>query len=390
MATVHELSGEVGVAQACAAMGLARSSYYRLQSEPAVATEGAKPVRRVPRAMSPEEREAVRAVLNSEDFVDAAPRTVYATLLDEGKYLCHWRSMYRILAEHAEVRERRDQLRHPAYAKPELLATGVRQLWSWDITKLRGPAKWQYFYLYVILDVFSRYVVGWMVAERESEALAQQLISETYEKEGVLPGELTLHADRGAAMTAKGVAQLMADLGVEPSHSRPHVSDDNPYSEAQFKTLKYAPTFPDRFADLAASRSFGQVFFPWYNTEHRHSGLAFLTPEMVHTGQGAAVLAERQTVLAAAYALHPERFVRGEPQVPALPKAVWINKPPTEEAVLAHQPALQATEPGAQPGSRADTNSSSCPAERTLEAGEHRASIDPVPARLEDAGAAAQ
>jgi putative transposase len=285
-----------------------------------------------------DEKTRVREVLNSERFQDQAPREVYATLLDEARYLCSWRTMYRILAENQEIRERRDQLQHPIYAKPELLATRPNQVWSWDITKLRGPAVWTYYYLYVILDVYSRYVVGWMIAERESEALAQELIRATCDKQGVQPGQLTLHADNGSAMIARSVAQLLIDLDVVKSHSRPHVSDDNPYSEAQFKTLKYRPDYPERFGSLVEARLWAQVFFAWYNADHHHTGLALLTPMVVHSGQAENVLQKRQQVLDIAYATHPERFVKHAPVPAQLPLAVWINPP---KPVGAAAPPLQ-------------------------------------------------
>jgi putative transposase len=269
----------------------------------------------------------VRELLNSERFVDWSVREVYATLLDEGVYYGSWRMMYRILQAHEEVRERRDQARHPAYTKPELLATAPNQLWSWDITKLKGPTAWTYFYLYVILDVYSRYVVGWLIAERESAELAEEFIAATCEKEGIGPDQLTLHADRGSSMTSKTVAQLLADLGVTKTHSRPHVSNDNPYSEAQFKTLKYRPDFPSQFGSVEDARGWARQFFAWYNNAHHHSGLGLLTPATVHHAQAAETLAARQVVLQAAYAAHPERFVRGIPTPPELPTAVWINRP---------------------------------------------------------------
>lgn len=284
------------------------------------------------RALSREERGQVRDVLNCERFQDASPRQVWATLLDEGVYQCSWRTMYRILAEEDQVRERRDQLQHPNYSKPELLACAPNQLWSWDITKLRGPAKWTYFYLYVILDVFSRYVVGWMVALQESAALAGELIDVSCQKQGICRDQLTLHADRGQAMLSKTVALLLSDLGVTKTHSRPHVSNDNPYSEAQFKTMKYRPGYPDRFGCPEDARTWGRDFFPWYNHQHHHSGLGLMTPAMVHYGQAQQIQAERQKILGGAFAAHPERFVRGMPEVPRLPKAVWINKP--KEVVL--------------------------------------------------------
>ena len=266
--------------------------------------------------------------LHAERFQDRSPAEVYATLLDEGVYCCSIRTLYRILDEEGETRERRDQLTHPLYQKHELLATGPNQLWSWDITKLLGPAKWTYFYLYVILDVFSRYVVGWMIADREGKELAKQLIAATCDKHEIAPGQLTLHADRGSSMTSKPVAFLLADLGVTKTHSRPHVSDDNPFSESQFKTLKYRPDFPDRFGSLQDARIFCQEFFPWYNTEHHHSGLGLLTPAVVHYQRAEEVLHLRQQTLDAAYAAHPERFVRKPPQPPTLPTEVWINPPP--------------------------------------------------------------
>jgi len=252
---------------------------------------------------------------------------VYATLLDEGVYHCSWRSMYRILAASAEVRERRDQARHPSYRRPELLATQPNQLWSWDITRLRGASQWTYYYLFVMLDVFSRYGVGWMVAERETADLAEQFIVDTCTKQAIAPGQLTIHADRGSAMTAKPVALLMADLGVTKTHSRPHVSNDNPFSEAQFKTLKYRPDYPERFGSVVDARAWGQGFFEWYNHHHHHTALALLTPADVHWGRVETVRAARQGVLHAAYVAHPERFVRGVSCVPAAPTAVWINPP---------------------------------------------------------------
>jgi putative transposase len=273
----------------------------------------------------------VLAELHSERFADASPAAVYATLLDEGTYLASQRTMYRLLTANAEVRERRNQLRHPAYARPELLATGPRELFSWDITKLRGPAKWTYYHLYVILDVFSRYVPGWMVATRESAVLAEQLIAETVEKEGIEPGQLVIHADRGSSMRSKPVALLLADLGVERTHSRPHVSNDNPFSESQFRTLKYRPAFPARFGSLEDARSFCSEFFTWYNGEHRHSGIGLLTPAVVHAGLAAEVTAARAVTLSRAYEAHPERFVRHPPRPPQVPTAVWINPPAQKE-----------------------------------------------------------
>jgi putative transposase len=323
MKAAEQLSEHTSVSTACESLGVPRSSFYRARqpkSEP-------KPRPTPERALTPEEKELVRQTLNSERFQDSAPRQVYATLLDDGEYLCSWRTMYRILDEYKEVRERRNQLRHPNYIKPELLATGPNQLWSWDITKLKGPAKWTYYYLYTILDVFSRYVPGWLIAECESATLAKQLIAESCAKQGIGLGQLTLHADRGSAMISKAVAQLLADLGVTKTHSRPYVSNDNPYSEAQFKTMKYRPDFPERFGSIQDARAWARTFFHWYNHEHYHSGLSLLTPVTVHYGQAQAVLEQRQRVLQTAYVAHPERFVRGEPKLPSLPTEVWINKP---------------------------------------------------------------
>ncbi len=269
----------------------------------------------------------VRAILNSERFQDLAPRQVYASLLDEGQYLCHWRTMYRILDEHQEVRERRNQLRHPNHQKPELLATGPNQVWSWDITRLLGPVKWTYYYLYVILDIFSRYAVGWMVAKREAASLARELIRQTCAKQGIQPEQLTLHSDRGSPMIARSMAMLLADLGVTKSHSRPHISDDNPYSEAQFKTLKYRPDYPQRFGCHADARAWARAFFDWYNHEHYHSALGLLTPADVHYGRAEEIFEKRRRVLQEAYENNPERFVGGLPKPPELPGEAWINPP---------------------------------------------------------------
>jgi putative transposase len=266
-------------------------------------------------------------VLHEPRFADLAPAEVFATLLEEGRYLCSVRTMHRILAENAEARERRDQLRRPSYAKPELLATGPNQLWSWDITKLLGPTKWTYYYLYVIVDVFSRYVVGWMVAHRESAALAEKLIEATCNRQGIFPGQLTLHADNGASMTSKPVAFLLSDLGVTKTHSRPYVSNDNPFSEAQFKTMKYRPDFPQRFGALEHARQHCTDFFIWYNDEHHHEGLGMFRPADVHHGLVEQRVAERQAALNAAFAAHPERFTRGRPFARHPPREVWINKP---------------------------------------------------------------
>jgi putative transposase len=324
MATVTELAPTLGVIATCAAFSVVVATYYR-HREP---TYGPRPKRRSPARRLPDpERRAILEVLHEPRFADQAPAEVHAALLGEGRYMCSVRTMHRILAEHAESRERRNQLRHPSYSRPELLATAPNQLWSWDITKLRGPAKWTYYYLYVLLDVFSRYVVGWMVAHRESSSLATKLIAETCARQAIDPGQLTLHADRGSSMTSKPVAFLLADLGVTKTHSRPHVSDDNPFSEAQFKTLKSRPRFPSRFGAIEDARGHCGDFFPWYNHDHHHSGLAFLTPADVHFGRVDQVVAARQCVLDGAFSRHPERFTRGRPIVLRPPLEVWINKP---------------------------------------------------------------
>lgn len=326
MKAAEELSTTVGTRLACDALGLAPATFYRHQQS--IRSDRASPcVRSSPRALSAPERRVVLDELHSLRFVDQAPRQVYAALLDEGIYHCSVRTMYRILDQEDEVRERRNQLRHPEYKKPELLARGPNQVWSWDITKLLGPVKWTYYYLYVILDIFSRYVVGWMVANQESSRLAERLIEETCTKQLILPGQLTLHSDRGSPMKAKPLALLLSDLGVTKTHSRPHVSDDNPFSESQFKTLKYRPDFPKRFGSIYDARIFCRQFFKWYDREHYHSALALLTPEQVHYGRAMPIIDQRQRVLNRFYEVHPERFVNGPPQHPNPPSEVWINPP---------------------------------------------------------------
>ena len=325
MKMIHEKSKQMTTTSICSALGVPRSTLYRRQRpQPRVFK-----IRQIPRALSATQRLTILNILNEERFVELAPAEIFAMLLDEGRYYCSERTMYRILAEHHSVKERRKQRRHPVYAKPELIATRPNQLWSWDITKLRGPSKWTYYHLYVILDVFSRYVVGWMIAPKESALLAKKLISESCVRQMIKPDELTLHADRGSSMRSKPVALLLSDLGVTKSHSRPYVSDDNPYSESQFKTMKYRPEFPDRFGCIEDARNFCHDFFIWYNCEHRHSGINMLTPYDVHHNLAKRRISERVKILQAAYALNPERFVRGTPTHPALPEAVWINKPKT-------------------------------------------------------------
>ena len=328
MNAVTEIAPLVGIVMACVMLAVARATYYRSLRPRALPAARPTP----PRALGPGERQAVLDVLHEPRFVDLAPVEVYATLLDESRYLCSERTMYRILAANQEVRERRDQLRHQNHPRPELLATRPNELWSWDITKLLGPQKWTYFYLYVILDVFSRYVVGWMVAHEESAALARKLIEETCRRQGITPDQLTLHADRGSSMTSKSVALLLADLGVTKTHSRPHVSNDNPFSESAFKTLKYRPGFPERFMHIEHARAHGGPFFDWYNNDHHHGSLGLCTPHDVHYGLAAQTLQRRAAVLDAAFHAHPERFMRGRPVPATPPHEVWINKPAPEVA----------------------------------------------------------
>ena len=346
---IATLAGRTGTRAACAAVGTPQASYYRRHRiSPAPARPAPIPHRgrHQPRALAPAERQAILDVLHSGRFADLAPAEVWATLLDEGTYLGSVSTFYRLLREAGESKERRRQATHPAAVKPELIATAPNQVWSWDITKLHGPAKWTYYYLYVILDIFSRYATGWMVATCESAALAQKLIAATCAKQRIVAGQLAIHADRGSSMTSKPVAFLLADLGITQSHSRPHVSNDNPFSESQFKTMKYRPAFPGRFGSIQDARAHCQMFFGWYNNQHRHSGLGLHTPADVHYGRASAVQAARGGVLAAACATHPERFVLRPPAPPKLPAAAWINRP----------------QPIPAPGAAHQTGEPSCPA----------------------------
>jgi putative transposase len=324
---VAELQPLVGVRVACTAVGEAQARWYRRHRQSPPPPKPQRMPAPQPRALSEVERTELHRVLDSEEFVDEAPATVYAKLLDQGVYLASVSTMYRVLRDHDEVRERRRQATHPAAKKPELLATRPNQVYSWDITKLAGPAKWTWFYLYVILDIYSRYVPGWLLAHAENAHLAEVLLADTAAKQHITSGQLTIHADRGSPMTAKPVAFLLAELGVTKSHSRPHVSNDNPYSESQFRTMKYRPTFPDRFGSFQDAHAFCGRFFGWYNHEHRHSGIGLHTPADVHYGRAELVQARRADVLTAAYDQHPKRFVSKPPAPPALPGAVWINQP---------------------------------------------------------------
>jgi putative transposase len=367
MIEATEVLGEdVGIAEACRVLSVPRSSVYRArqpQTEPS-------PRPTPPRALSEEEKAEIRAILNSERFCDSSPREVYATLLDEDEvYHCHWRTMYTILNEYAEVRERRRQRVQPKRVKPELRATAPKQVWSWDITQLKGPRC--FFYLYTIIDVFSRYLVGWMIAGQESGELAEKLIDETCAKQGIKKEQLILHSDRGSAMRSKTVKELLKALGVEKSQSRPYTPTDNPYSEAQFKTMKYRPDYPGEFEGITQARQWTRVFVDWYNNQHHHTGLALMTPATVHYGQVEIVREQRQKVLDVAYAAHPERFVGGRPTPPELPKEVWINQPKREHEETNLLAGLEASdrEPGAQAESRAKS-------EASLDAGEHLAILE--------------
>lgn len=330
MIAAKQLAAQVGVKQACLALGIPRATYYR-QKAPAPKKQA--PPKRSPLALSILERQAVLNVLHSDRFVDKSPGEIVPTLLDEGRYLCSERTMYRILSGENEIKERRQRARHShLYAKPELLATAPNQVWSWDITKLKGARTWSYYYLYVIIDIYSRCVVGWMVADRESAVLAERLIESSYKKQGIKRDQLTLHADRGSSMKSKVVAHLLSDLGVTKTHNRPYTSNDNPFSEAQFKTLKYCPGFPERFGCIEDARAFSRAFFKWYNDEHRHSGINRLTPSALHYGEAGAVLKQRNKGLAAAFAKNPNRFKNKKPTAGDVPTAVWIN-PPEEKTI---------------------------------------------------------
>jgi len=323
-----ELGEQIGLQEACRVLGLNRSSFYRKPTPPRVSPKPSA------KALSPAEKNAVREVLNSGRFVDQAPRQIYAQLLDEGQYLCHWRTMYRILAEHGEVVERRRQAHPRLYTKPELLATAPNQVWSWDITKLKTGQKWTTYALYTVLDIYSRYVVGWMLADREDAELAKDLIQATCRQQGIVPAQLTLHADNGSPMKAKTFSQLLVDLGIQESHSRPYTSDDNPFSEAQFRTMKYHATYPATFGTFDQAQTWLQDFFQWYNHDHYHSGLNLLTPACVHHGETLVIQNQRQAVLTEAFDRHPERFSRGLPTVKGAPLAVWINPPPNTDILL--------------------------------------------------------
>jgi len=330
MQAVHDIAPEVSVYHACFALDVSRATFYRNQRNTVECAEPKTTHPPPPRTLSKAERNNVIDKLNSPKFVDKSPAEVYATLLDEGEYFCSTRTMYRILTENKQVKERRNQLRHPEYTKPELIATAPNQVWSWDITKLKGKQTWTYHYLYVIIDIFSRYAVGWMVAEKENAFYATQLIEETARRQAIQPNQLKIHSDRGSPMKAQLMGQLLASLGITRSFSRPYVSDDNPYSEALFKTLKYYPVFPKRFGGHEDAKDFCRTFFRWYNNEHKHSGIGSMTPASVHHGRADEIWNKRKNILTIAFEKYPERFVKGKPLPPKLPREVWINKPITQ------------------------------------------------------------
>jgi putative transposase len=359
----EDLGKEVGVSKACEALGVSRATLYRRRGGTA---EQPIAARSSPRSLTEAEESKVRETLYSERFMDQSPHQIYAALLDEDQYLCSVRTMYRILDKDKATKERRNQLRRPNYRKPELLASASNQVWSWDITKLKGPEKWTYYYLYVIVDIYSRYTVGWMLAHREQSELAQTLINRTIEKQNVSMNQLTIHSDRGPSMTSHGVADLLSSLGVTRSLSRPHVSNDNPFSESQFKTLKYRPDFPQRFGSYEDGVSHCRRFFEWYNNEHYHSGIGYVTPTSLHYGQADQVIENRQRTLEVAYAAHPQRFVKGVPKPAQLPAAVWINPPLNAESETRKENELPTANcPGELPEAslthpRSDYPSASC------------------------------
>lgn len=335
MSIIEQHRQQIGTLSLCQALEIPKASFYRQQTRKA-ATPLVVTRKRPEHALSEAEQQTVLATLHEPCFVDLAPPQVYTQLLEQGQYLCSIRTMYRLLAANDEVRERRAVVSHPVYTKPELLATGPNQVWSWDITKLKGPVKWSYYHLYVILDIFSRYVVGWMIADRESSTLAKRLITESCFKQNIVEDQLTLHADRGSSMKSKAVAHLLSDMGITKTHSRPHVSNDNPFSESQFKTMKYRPQFPKRFGSIQDARAFTVDFMQWYNQEHRHSGVALYTPSDVHYDRTEQIHQCRQAALDAAYQRHPKRFVRKPPEAALPPLTVWINPPKTQEQQVIH------------------------------------------------------
>jgi putative transposase len=344
---VEEVAGTVGIGDACDAIALSRATFYRLRDVSDSATHPIptpKPHRRpgTHPSLTGDQEDEILALLNSERFLDCSPRQMWATLLDEGVYQCSWRTMYRLLHQHQAVRERRKIRRHPVYVRPELSADGPNQVWTWDITYLKGPNRGEFFYLYVVMDLFSRLITGWMLADQENGELAVRLLERSYQKHGVKPGQLTVHADRGAPMKSKSLSQLLHNLDVRVSHSRPKVSNDNPFSEAGFKTLKYSADFPARFDSIADAQAFCRGYFAWYNTEHHHSGIALLTPAQLHYGEMKEVLARRQATLDARFALTPQQFRHGHPVVTPPPAIVYINRPAQAVCAEGHIPMVSA------------------------------------------------
>jgi len=329
MNAAMQLGHDVGILPACQALSVPRASFYRFfVPKPQEASVRPTP----PKALSADERALVLEALHSQRFEDCAPCEIFASLLDEGRLLCSISTMYRILRAEGENQQRRRHVSKANYEKPELLATAPNQVWSWDITKLKGPQKWSYYYLYVILDIFSRYVTGWMIASRESQSLAARLIEESCEKQDIPRDQLTIHADRGPSMRSKTVAQLLADLGITKTHSRPYTSNDNPFSEAQFKTLKYHPSFPGSFGSQDDAIAYGRVFFPWYNEVHKHSGIGLMTPKQVHYGIVPQILKTRANTMMQAFLANPARWNGRQPSLPKILQPsdeVWINPPKT-------------------------------------------------------------
>lgn len=315
----------------CFAMHISRATYYRHLGRVNYPKDRELPSKTPINALNSHEKQCVLDLLHSERFIDKTPYDVYFELIDKGEYYCSPRTMYRILAEQGESSERRIQRNHRDAVKPELIATGPNQVWSWDITKLLGPTKWVYYHLYVIMDIFSRYVVGWLIADCESQELARKLIHESILKQGIHPNQLTIHADSGPSMKSHTVAPLLEHIGVAKTHNRPYTSNDNPFSESHFKTLKYRPEFPVRCQSLGHGEAFCQQFFHWYNKEHYHSGIAWLTPESVHYKRDNVILEQRHAILQKAFFEHPERFNHKQPQLKKLPESVYINPPQSAE-----------------------------------------------------------
>ena len=329
---LHTYGARLGVARLGAALGIPRATAARWR-RPAVHT-GRPPRAASPRALSAATQAEALAYLHADRFCDAAPAQVHATLLDDGIYVCSVRTMYRLLKAQAEVRDRRALRTHAPCAIPRLVARAPNHVWTWDVTELKGPVKGERYPLYVVLDLFSRYVVAWMLARHESATLAQYLIRTACLRHGIVPGQLTAHSDRGSIQIAKTLHDLYEELGIVRSLSRPRVSNDNAFSESQFKTTKYASDYPSRFASFAHATTWCDRFFPRYNEEHRHSGIAYLTPAIVYHGDPAAVLAQRQAAMDRAYQRAPERFVHGAPRIAPLPTEVWINRAEDRTAIV--------------------------------------------------------